>query len=149
MDDGGRRGEGRLGDPAAALIVSEVRSFNRIVTLRIGAAGDADLRPPAGLLLLATLHGDAVGIGALRLHGETAEIKRMWVADSARGLRLRRRPRADLEALAFAQGARLARLETNKTLTEAIALCRSAGYTEVAASADEPCADHWFSKDLG
>jgi DNA-binding MarR family transcriptional regulator/GNAT superfamily N-acetyltransferase len=111
-------------------------------------AGDADLRPPAGLLLLATLHGDPVGIGALKLHGETADIKRMWVAESARGLGLGLRLLADLEAQAFARGARLARLETNKTLTEAIALYRSAGYREVAAFNDEPYADHWFSKDL-
>jgi len=112
-------------------------------------AGEADLRPPAGLLLLATLRGDPVGIGALKLHGEMAEIKRMWVADSARGLGLGRRLLADLEARACAQGARLARLETNKALTEAIALYKSAGYAEVAAFNDEPYADHWFSKDLG
>ena len=112
-------------------------------------AGEADLRPPAGLLLLATLRGDPVGIGALKVHGEVAEIKRMWVADSARGLGLGRRLLADLEARAFAQGARLARLETNRALTEAIALYKSAGYTEVAAFNDEPYADHWFSKDLG
>jgi DNA-binding MarR family transcriptional regulator/GNAT superfamily N-acetyltransferase len=112
-------------------------------------AGEADLRPPAGLLLLATLHGDPVGMGALKLHGETAEIKRMWVADSARGLGLGRRLLADLEDRAHAQGARRAQLETNRALTEAIALYKSAGYTQVAAFNDEPYADHWFSKDLG
>jgi len=112
-------------------------------------AGEADLRPPAGVLLLATLNGDPVGIGAVKLHGETAEIKRMWVAQSARGLGLGRRLLAELEARAFVQGARLARLETNKALTEAIALYKSAGYTEVAAFNDEPYADHWFIKDLG
>ncbi|HEX7992791.1 MAG TPA: MarR family winged helix-turn-helix transcriptional regulator, partial [Streptosporangiaceae bacterium] len=45
------------------------------------SADDAELTPPAGLLLLATLRGDAVGIGALKLHAaEPAEIKRMWVS---------------------------------------------------------------------
>jgi hypothetical protein len=41
------------------------------------------------------------------------------------------------------------RLETNRTLTEAIALYRAAGYVEVAAFNDEPYAHHWFEKRLG
>jgi hypothetical protein len=41
------------------------------------------------------------------------------------------------------------RLETNKTLSEAIRLYRSAGYDEVAAFNDEPYAHHWFEKRLG
>jgi hypothetical protein len=40
------------------------------------------------------------------------------------------------------------RLETNGTLEEAIAMYRSAGYTEVAPFNDEPYAHHWFEKDL-
>ena len=39
-------------------------------------------------------------------------------------------------------------LETNKTLVEAIALYRSAGYVEVPAFNDEPFAHHWFEKRL-
>jgi uncharacterized lipoprotein YddW (UPF0748 family) len=34
------------------------------------------------------------------------------------------------------------------TLTEAIALYRSAGYVEVAAFSDEPYAHHWFETKL-
>src|SRR5262249_54219028 len=45
------------------------------------SAYDAELTPPAGLLLVATLHGDPVGCGALKFHdGAPAELKRMWVA---------------------------------------------------------------------
>ena len=40
------------------------------------------------------------------------------------------------------------RLETNKTLKEAGALYRSAGYDEVEAFNDEPYAHHWFEKRL-
>jgi hypothetical protein len=40
------------------------------------------------------------------------------------------------------------RLETNRTLTEAIALYGSAGYVEVPAFNDEPYAHHWFEKQL-
>ena len=49
-------------------------------------------------------------------------LKRMWVAPAARGLGLGRRLLAELEDHARATGAALAQLETNGTLTEAIAL---------------------------
>jgi ribosomal protein S18 acetylase RimI-like enzyme len=73
----------------------------------------------------------------------------MWVAESARGLGLGRRLLAELEAWAAQRGARTVRLETNRALTEAIALYRSAGYREVPAFNDEPFAHHWFEKTLG
>jgi DNA-binding MarR family transcriptional regulator/GNAT superfamily N-acetyltransferase len=113
-------------------------------------AGDAELTPPAGVLLVASLRDEPVGCGALKLHGDApAEIKRMWVSPSVRGLGVGRRLLADLEARAAGLGVRTLRLETNRTLEEAIALYRSAGYREVAAFNDEPYADHWFEKRLG
>jgi ribosomal protein S18 acetylase RimI-like enzyme len=72
----------------------------------------------------------------------------MWVSPSTRGLGLGRRILGELEALAARSGARLVRLETNRSLVEAIALYRSAGYREVPAFNDEPFADHWFEKEL-
>jgi GNAT superfamily N-acetyltransferase len=112
-------------------------------------ANAEDLRPPAGLLVVATLDGDTVGCGALKLHGAApAELKRMWVAPSARGLGVGRRILTELESLATAGGATAIRLETNRTLVEAISLYRSAGYGEVPAFSDEPYADHWFEKPL-
>ncbi len=113
------------------------------------SADDAELTLPAGLLLLATLRGEAVGIGALKLHGdEPAEIKRMWVSKGARGLGLGRRLLADLEKCAVENGARIVRLETNRTLDEAIGLYKSAGYREVPAFNNEAYANHWFEKGL-
>jgi len=73
----------------------------------------------------------------------------MWVSPAARGLGLGRRLLAELESLAVVHGARVVRLETNRSLTEAIELYRSCGYTEVAAFNDEPYAHHWFRKELG
>jgi ribosomal protein S18 acetylase RimI-like enzyme len=114
------------------------------------SADDAELTPPAGLLLVASLHGEPVGCGALKFHDDApTEIKRMWVAPAARGLGLGRRLLTDLEAHAAAGGTRVVRLETNRTLDEAIGLYRSAGYREVAAFNDEPYAHHWFQKTLG
>jgi DNA-binding MarR family transcriptional regulator/GNAT superfamily N-acetyltransferase len=113
------------------------------------SADDAELTPPAGLLLLATLRGEAVGIGALKLHGDgPAEIKRMWVSKAARGLGLGRRLLTELESRAVEHGARIVRLETNRTLDEAIGLYTSSGYREVAAFNDEAYANHWFEKAL-
>jgi DNA-binding MarR family transcriptional regulator/GNAT superfamily N-acetyltransferase len=113
-------------------------------------ADEEELRPPAGLLLVATLGADPIGCGALRFHDDApAELKRMWVAESARGLGIGRRLLRELEAHAADRGARAIRLETNGTLTEAIALYRSAGYVEVAPFNDEPYAHHWFEKRLG
>jgi DNA-binding MarR family transcriptional regulator/GNAT superfamily N-acetyltransferase len=108
-----------------------------------------DLVEPCGLLLVARLRGEPIGCGALKLHGrDPVEIKRMWVAPSARGLGLGRRLLTELERHARDRGASVAHLETNRTLTEAIALYRSAGYVEVSPFNDEPYADHWFEKML-
>src|SRR6516164_7508865 len=113
------------------------------------SADDAELTPPAGLLLVATLHGEPIGCGALKFHGDApAEIKRMWVAPAVRGLGLGRRLLTELEAHAAAHGAGTLRLETNRTLAEAIGLYRASGYREVAAFNDEPYAHHWFEKTL-
>jgi DNA-binding MarR family transcriptional regulator/GNAT superfamily N-acetyltransferase len=112
-------------------------------------ADEAEMRPPAGLFLVANLRAEPIGCGALKFHGKTpAEIKRMWVAESARGLGIGRRLLGELESHAANQGARAVRLETNKTLVEAINLYRSAGYVEVAAFNHEPYAHHWFEKRI-
>jgi DNA-binding MarR family transcriptional regulator/GNAT superfamily N-acetyltransferase len=113
-------------------------------------AAEEELRPPAGLFLVASLRAQPIGSGALRFHGHApAEIKRMWVAESARGLGVGRRILEELEARAAAHGARATRLETNRSLVEAIALYRSAGYAEIAPFNTEPYAHHWFEKQLG
>ena len=113
------------------------------------SAAASELTEPAGLFLLAQIHGEPIGCGALKLHGtEPAELKRMWVAASTRGLGVGRRILAELEHHARQRGATVLRLETNRELTEAIHLYRSAGYVQVPAFNDEPYAHHWFEKHL-
>jgi DNA-binding MarR family transcriptional regulator len=112
-------------------------------------AADDELRPPAGVLLVATLRAAPIGCAALKLHGDApAEVKRMWVAESARGLGVGRRLLCDAESYAAEHGARVLRLETNRSLVEAINLYRSAGYLEVEAFNEEPYAHHWFEKTI-
>ena len=114
----------------------------------ISAEAD-ELTEPRGLLLIARLREEPIGCGALKLHGRgPAEIKRMWIAPAARGLGVGRRLLDELERHARRHGATVARLETNRALTEAIGLYRSAGYREVAPFNDEPYAHHWFEKSL-
>ena len=113
------------------------------------SADPEELRPPSGLLLVATMGSEPVGCGALKFHGsEPTEIKRMWVAESARGTGLGRRLLAELETHAARSDSDIVHLETNESLTEAIALYRSSGYVEVSAFNDETYAHHWFEKRL-
>jgi DNA-binding MarR family transcriptional regulator/GNAT superfamily N-acetyltransferase len=114
-----------------------------------GLAGASGYAAPGGLLLVARLRDEPVGCGALCfIDGEPDQVKRMWVARSARGLGLGRRLLTELEQRVRERGGRAIRLETNRRLTEAISLYRSAGYVEVPPYNDEPYAHHWFEKQL-
>jgi ribosomal protein S18 acetylase RimI-like enzyme len=98
---------------------------------------------------VARLHGEPIGCGALKLHGDVPfYIKRMWVAPSARGLGVGRRILRELEDHSRRRGADVVYLETTKALHEAASLYRSAGYVEVEPFNDEPYAHHWFQKRL-
>lgn len=113
------------------------------------SADAAELTLPAGALLLARLRGRPVGCGAVRLHEPgVGLLKRMWVAPEARGLGLGRRLLQELEAVATERGVTVLRLETNRSLTEAIGLYRSAGYREVPAFSAEAFAYHWLEKRM-
>lgn len=110
----------------------------------------AEMRAPRGLFVVATYQGDAVGCGGLKLSGgRAAELKRLWVDPTARGFGVGRRIVAMLEGHARDHGYWRVRLDTNRALTEAIALYRSLGYHEVDAFNDERFAHHWFEKVLG
>jgi DNA-binding MarR family transcriptional regulator/N-acetylglutamate synthase-like GNAT family acetyltransferase len=113
-------------------------------------ADDTELRPPAGALLVSSVDGEAVACGAVKaIAPGIGSLKRMWVAESVRGLGFGRRMLAALEAQARELGLTTLRLETNRALTEAIELYRRSGYVEVAPFNTEPYADHWFEKRVG
>jgi DNA-binding MarR family transcriptional regulator/GNAT superfamily N-acetyltransferase len=113
------------------------------------AAGPDEFTPPRGWFFVARLDGRAVGCGGLRTMGDgIGEVKRMWVDRDARGLGIGRRLLDVIEARASQSGLHTLRLETNASLTEAIAMYRARGYREVPAFNAEPYAHHWFAKDL-
>jgi len=108
-----------------------------------------EFAPPRGVFLVARLRGEPVGCGGLKpISADAAYLKRMWIAPDARGLGLARRLLGALEEQAAAMGYSVVRLETNKTLVEALQLYRSSGYREVPPFNDETYADHWFEKAL-
>ncbi|MEI5680014.1 MULTISPECIES: bifunctional helix-turn-helix transcriptional regulator/GNAT family N-acetyltransferase [unclassified Mesorhizobium] len=104
---------------------------------------------PHGSFLIARLDGSPAGCGAVRmLDAATAEIKRMWVAPSARGLGVAGRMLHKLEEIARELGAQTVYLDTNRALREAQSLYKRDGYAEIKPYNDNPYADHWFAKRL-
>ena len=80
--------------------------------------------------------GALLGYGAVVDQGGYAEIKRMYVAPAARGLKLGRRLLERLEARAAELGLTCIRLETGIRQPEAIALYRKAGYRDIGPFGD-------------
>jgi DNA-binding MarR family transcriptional regulator len=117
---------------------------------RSGGGFDPATSRPArpDLLLLAYRGEEAVACGGVTHHDGWSEVKRVWVADAARGLGLARRLMSALEEDAIRNGNAVVRLDTNRHLVEARALYLSLGYREIHAFNDEVFADHWFEKRL-
>jgi DNA-binding MarR family transcriptional regulator len=122
-------------DPASDAAQTCLQAYFAELAVRFEAGFDPDrsrpadpdeMTEPAGLFLVARLHDEA-----------------------ARGLGVGRRLLSELEAAARARGVEVLRLDTNRTLHEAITLYRSAGFTEVPAFNDEAYAHHWFEKRIG
>ncbi len=142
-------------DPAARWCLS--RYYEELAQLfeegfepeKSSAADTAGFAPPRGAFLVARIADRPVACGAVTLTSDAVGyIKRMWVDASVRGLGLGRRMLEALEATAADLGCDTVQLETNRALTTAIRLYRSAGYEEVDAFNDEHYAHHWFEKGL-
>jgi GNAT superfamily N-acetyltransferase len=107
------------------------------------------LRPPQGAFLIAR-RGEAL-LGCVGLDGSDpafGEVRRLWVAPEARGQGLARRLMTAIEDRARAMGIATLRLDTNRSLTEAIALYRATGWHEIAPYNDRLYSHHWFEKRL-
>ncbi|HEX7785075.1 MAG TPA: GNAT family N-acetyltransferase [Methylomirabilota bacterium] len=96
------------------------------------------LTGPAVRFFVARRDGVAIGCAALRIDPDGyGELKRMYVAAEARGLKLGRRLLGRVEEEAREEGLECVRLETGIHQPEALGLYRSAGYRE-----REPFADY-------
>ncbi len=112
---------------------------------------DAELlSPPNGAFVVAVSDGRPVACGGVQTIGDgVGEVKRMWVDDEWRGAGLGSRMLRHLESLSAGLGHRFVRLDTNDSLTEAIAMYERAGYHQVEPYNDNPYARFWFEKELG
>ncbi len=111
---------------------------------------DADaMSPPDGTFVVVTSDESAIGCGGVqRLDDVTAEIKRMWIDREWRGLGLGARLLTRLEDESATLGRARVVLDTNGTLTEAIAMYERSGYHPIDRYNTNPYAHHWFAKDL-
>lgn len=109
----------------------------------------ADLmRPPIGGFWLAHLSGQPVACVGLKGGQDYGEVKRLWVADQARGLGLARHLMETLETYARSIGLLTLKLDTNTKLTEAMAMYRKWGWVEIDRFNDDPYPTHFFEKRL-
>jgi GNAT superfamily N-acetyltransferase len=114
-----------------------VEQVQQEYVVRYGGPDRAEVDPtqfasPNGTFVIGLLDGVPVAMGGWRRQSpERAELKRMYVAVSARRRGLARRILADLEARAWAAGIEELVLNTGREQPEAIELYESCGYTPV------------------
>jgi DNA-binding MarR family transcriptional regulator/GNAT superfamily N-acetyltransferase len=115
----------------------------------LDAKDGAALRAPHGVFLLARSDGEPVACGGVQtIEPGIGEIKRMWVHSGWRGAGLGSRLLRQLEDHCRRLGHHTVRLDTNQTLTEAIAMYQAAGYRLIDRYNDNPHATHFFEKPL-
>lgn len=140
--------------PDAARLIEEVQAE---YVIRYGGRDSTlvdpdEFAPPQGLFLIGYDGEVPVASGGWRAHDRgIVEIKRMYVAPSARGKGFARQLLAELELTAKRAGHHQIILETGSKQPEAAALYRSEGYTDVPAFgyyAEYPSAIH-LGKALG
>jgi GNAT superfamily N-acetyltransferase len=140
-------------DPRAVRLIDELQAEYLI---RYGTPDETPIEPgefdpPAGLFLIGMLDGDPVAAGGWRrVRPGVGEIKRMYVAERARGRGFSRLMLAELESTLAAEGYERVELMTGLAQPEAIALYESSGYApsgSYGTYAGEPSA-RFYGKPL-
>lgn len=109
----------------------------------------ADMVRPRGVFLLAMSDGLPIGcVGLKGTGGDVAEVKRLWINESARGFGLAKRLMHAVETIARELSVKTLRLDTNSALPEALKLYRTSGWVEIDRFNDDPYPDHFFEKHL-
>ncbi|MBP0484138.1 bifunctional helix-turn-helix transcriptional regulator/GNAT family N-acetyltransferase [Sagittula salina] len=142
-------------DPRARACLEEYyaelgRRFRSGFDVTLSADPDAsDMTAPRGAFLIALC--DGMPIGCVGLKGTDKgyfEIKRLWVAPSARGMGLAGRLMDAVETRAAALGGTLLRLDTNSALPEAVAFYRKRGWREIERFNEDPYPDFFFELEI-
>lgn len=112
-------------------------------------AGPDELAPPGGVFVVGFEDGVPVCAGGLkRLPDGACEIKRMFVADAARGRGVARALLEELERRARALGYAIARLDTGPRQPRAQRMYERAGYVEIENFNANPVATFFAEKRL-
>jgi GNAT superfamily N-acetyltransferase len=112
-------------------------------------AGPGELAPPGGTFVVGYEDDVAVCCGGLkRLPDGACEIKKMFVADEARGRGVARALLVELERLARDLGYSVARLDTGPKQTRARRMYERAGYAPVENFNANPVATFFGEKAL-
>jgi GNAT superfamily N-acetyltransferase len=113
------------------------------------AVEPAELAPPTGVWLVAYVDDCPVGCGGLQaLDADTAEVRRIYLAEQARGRGIGRALLSELERYARDLRYRSVRLTTGDGQPEALGLFESAGYEEIPPFTDGAFTSHWMEKSL-
>ena len=108
-----------------------------------------ELGPPGGAWVVVYIDGRPVGCGGLKaLDSETAEIRRVFLDQSARGRGIGRRLLQELESRARQLGYERLRLTTGDRQPEALGLFQAAGYLDIPAFNGNHFTRHWMEKTL-
>ncbi len=99
------------------------------------------LRQPEMRFFAAHRGDEVLAIGGCWLHGDYAEVKRIYVTPTARGLGLAKLLMQRIEEEAVSCGRMLARLETGIHQPESLGLYRRLGYVDRGAFGDYPADD--------
>jgi GNAT superfamily N-acetyltransferase len=128
--------------PDAAKLIAEVQQeyVRRYGDVDGTPVDSAEFSPPGGLFLVGYDGDQPVACGGWRARGRDAELKRMYVSQAARGRGFARTILAELESRALERGYDRLILETGSKQPEAVALYRSAGYTDIQAFGHYACA---------
>jgi GNAT superfamily N-acetyltransferase len=119
-------------DPELAALVTAQQRELREANRPAGGVDDSFSTRDDVRHLVGVLSGRAVACGAIQsIDATTAEIRRMYVRPAHRRRGIGRQLLGALEELAFWAGHSVLRLETGTYLPSALALYRSAGYTEI------------------
>ena len=143
-------------DPRSPVAAAAVDRYFAEIGQRFGyvADGESDkdallLVPPSGVFVVAASHDVPAACGGVQTIGDgVGEIKRMWVSDDWRGAGLGSRLLRHLEDQSRALGHRVVRLDTNASLTEAIAMYERFGYQRIERYNDNPFATNFYEKAL-
>ena len=143
----------RVDDPLAHALLTEyfamrVEGFTDRVYNTV-FPDPAKFTPPAGVFLIAELDGDPVGCAGIRMLSPVrAELKHLYVRDSARGRGVGGALVDELERRAVEFGATEMVLDTHDSLEAAARLYARAGYVTIEPYNENPNASNWYGKGL-